>query len=212
MKKIAFLGSGELAVDLSNMAKDWNLYEIAGFIDGNREMGSVVNGYPVLGNDDDVVGLFKKGVFDCIFIGVGYLNFKVREKLYERFKGVVPFANIISPSAYIHPTASIGEGILMCDEVYICNNAVIEDNVLITLRSVVNHFNHIKKHSFFSTRVTTAGHTIIGERCFLGVGVTVSDGVTICDDVWLSPGSVVVKDISLPGHYLSQVTKLFKID
>jgi sugar O-acyltransferase (sialic acid O-acetyltransferase NeuD family) len=209
--KIAFLGTGYMAEELCEMVEMWNLYEVAGFIDGNTPKGSLVNGYRVLGNDDDVLELYGKGIFDCIFIAIGYTKFDIREKLYNQFKGKVPFANLISPSAYIHPTAKLGEGILLSSGVYISTRAIIEDNVSITLRSIVNHGGHVKKHTYFSTGVTTAGNVTIGERCFVGVGVTVSDGITICDDVWLSPGAVVVKDIKEPGQYISQSTKLYNI-
>lgn len=211
MKRIAFLGSGDLAVDLCERVQLWNQYEVAGFIDGSCEKGTLIQGLPVLGKDDDVVDLYKKGVFDCVYIAIGYLNFKVREKLYNRFKNVVPLANIISPTAYVHPTATLGEGIQLSDGVYIGQHATVDDNVLITLQSIVNHGCHVKKHAYFSTRVTTAGNVTIGERCFIGVGVVISDGITICDDVWLSPGSIVVSNIKNPGQYLSQAAKLFNI-
>lgn len=211
MKKIAFIGSGDLAIDLCERVVLWNQYEVAGFIDGSQEKGTLINGYLVLGNDDDVISLYNSGVFDCIYIAIGYLNFQVREMLYNRFKGKVPFANIISPSAYVHPTAKIGEGIQLSDGVYVAQHAVIDDNVLITLHSIVNHGNHIMKHTFFSTRVTPAGNVTIGERCFVGVGVVISDGITICDDVWLSPGSIVVSDIKKPGQYLSAAARLVNV-
>lgn len=211
MKKIAFLGSGDLACDLCERVVLWNQYEVVGFIDGNCEKGTMIKGYPVLGNDNDVVNLYEEGVFDYIYIAIGYLKFQVREKLYNRYKGKVPFANIISPTAYVHPTATLGEGIQLSDGVYIGQHARIEDNVLITLMSIVNHGNYIKKHTFFSTRVTTAGNVTIGERCFVGVGVVISDGVTICDDVWLSPGSLVVSDLKKAGQYMSSASRLVNI-
>lgn len=211
MKKIAFLGSGDLAKRLSDTVQSWNLYEPVGFIDNNCEKKTLINGFPVLGSDDEVQTLYNQGVFDCVFIAIGYLNFNIREKLYNQFKGVVPLANIISPTAYIHPSATLGEGILISDGSFIHREAVIEDNVCITLRSIVNHGGYVKKHTFFSTGVVTAGNVTVGEKCFVGVGCVISDGVTICDNVWLSPGSVVVKNLKKPGHYMSSSTKLFNI-
>lgn len=211
MNKLAFLGSGDLAIDLCERVQLWNQFEVVGFIDGNCEKGTFVHGLPVLGRDDDVVELFKKGVFDYIYIAIGYLNFKVREELYNRFKNVVPLANIISPTAYVHPTATLGEGIQLSDGVYIGQHATIDDNVLITLQSIVNHGGHIKKHTYFSTRVTTAGNVTIGEQCFIGVSVVVSDGINICDDVWISPGSIVVSNIKNSGQYMSSAVRLINV-
>ena len=134
MKRIAFIGSGELAKDLSYKVKLWNQYEVVGFIDGNCTKGTLIDGLPVLGSDDDAVSLYNQKLFDCIFIAVGYMNFQVRERIYNRFKGIIPLANIISPKAHIDPTAMIGEGVQLSDEVYVDRYANIEDNVMITLR------------------------------------------------------------------------------
>lgn len=211
MKRLALIGSKALAHGVHDMVDLYRLYELVGYFDDYVERGTIVEGRPVLGGTDECIGLYHQGLFDCIFIASGYNNFNGRAQLYEKIKGIIPMANIISPSAFVHPTVKLGEGILLSDGVYINRDSIIEDNVAITLRSVVNHGGHVKKHTFFSTGVTTAGNVTIGERCFVGVGVTISDGVTICDDVWLSPGSIVIKNIKKPGHYLSQAAKLYHI-
>lgn len=211
MKKIALIGSGDFAISVVEIINENVLYEIVGYIDGSKSIGTIINGIPVIGSDDDVVDLYHKGTFDCIFISVGYTKFRIREKLYFSFKGRVPFANVISPKAIIHPSAQIGEGVMVSDGSVVHKHAVIEDNVAITLHSIVNHGSIVKKHTFFSTRVTTAGNVVVGERCFVGVGVVISDGVKICDDTWLSPGSVVIKNIKKPGHYISTAAKLVNI-
>ena len=45
MKRIAFIGSGDLAIDLCERVILWNQYEVAGFIDGSQEKGTIINGY-----------------------------------------------------------------------------------------------------------------------------------------------------------------------
>lgn len=211
MKKIALIGSKAMALSICEIIEFHNMFEVVGFFDDFEKKGIVISGKPILGGTDDCVNCYKSGSFDCIFIASGYNSLKGREILYDKIKGHIPMANIISPRAYIHPSAKLGEGILISDDSYIHHDAIIDDNVAITLRSVINHGCHVKKHTFLSTGVTTAGNVTIGERCFVGVGVTISDGVTICDDVWLSPGSVVIKNIKKPGHYLSPATKLVNI-
>lgn len=211
MKKLALIGSKAMAHAICDMVELYHLYDVIGYFDDFAEKRSIGEGRPILGNTDDCINMYHNGLFDYIFIAIGYNNFEGRKKLYSKFKGVIPFANIISPTAFIHPSARIGEGVLLSDGVYINRDAVIEDNVAITLRSIVNHGGYVKKHTFFSTGVITAGNVIIGEKCFVGVGCVISDGVSISDDVWLSPGSIVIKDIKKPGHYLSQSSKLFNI-
>lgn len=211
MKRLALIGSKAMALGICELVQSYGLYEIVGFFDDYEEKGRIIGGKTILGNTDDCLLLFKNGLYDYLFIASGYNSFDGRERLYKKFKGVIPMANIISPTAFIHPSAMLGEGILISDDSYIHRDVIIEDNVSITLRSIVNHGGHIKKHTFFSTGVITAGNVTIGEKCFVGVGCVISDGVTICDNVWLSPGSVVVKDLKKEGHYLSQSSKLFHL-
>lgn len=211
MKRLALIGSKAMARGICDMVQLHNIYDVIGFFDDYEEKGKVIDGKPILGTTDDCIELFHKGLFDFAFIASGYNSFEGREKLYNKVKGNIPLANIISPTAYVHPEARLGEGILISDGSYINRETVIEDNVCITLRSIVNHGGLVKKHTFFSTGVITAGNVTIGERCFVGVGVTVSDGVKVCDDVWLSPGSIVIKNIKKPGLYLSQAAKLYHL-
>lgn len=211
MKRIALIGSKAMALGLCDMIELHHLYNIVGYFDDFVEKGMMVEGRPILGGTDDCISLYQQGLFDCIFIASGYNNFDGREQLYKKLNGNIPLANIISPMAYVHPSAKIGEGVLLSDGVYVNRDAILEDNVAITLKSIVNHGVHVKKHTFFSTGVVTAGNVTIGERCFIGVGVTISSSINICDDVWLSPGSIVIKNIKKPGHYLSQAAKLYHL-
>ena len=90
-------------------------------------------------------------------------------------------------------------------------NAKVEDDVCITLRSIVNHDCFVDKHTFFSTNVSTAGNVKIGKRCFIGIGCILSDGISIHDDVWLSPGVGAGKDIIDSGQYISCSMKIVKL-
>ena len=208
MKRLALIGSKDFALGIKEDCERWNLYDVVGFFDDYAEKGSFVKGLPILGTVEECISAFKEGIFDCAFIAIGYKAFAARERVYNLLNGKVPLASIISPNAIIHPTAIIGKGVLISDGVIVHKHSVIEDNVSITLQSIVNHGCCVKKHTFFSTGVVTAGNVTIGERCFIGVGSVLSDGVMVCSDVWLSPGSIVIKSLKKPGQYLSMSAKL----
>ncbi len=211
MKKVAIIGTGDYSKSVVNFIERYKLYSVVGFFDNSLSIGSIINGYPIIGCDNDIISLYQKRLFDAVFIAIGYLNFTAREKLYRKVKDIVPLANLISPLASIDDTAIIGEGVMISDGAVVHANAIVEDNASVTLHSIVNHGCRVSAHSFLSTRVTMAGNVTIGKRCFIGVGVIISDGVSICDDVWLSPGSVVVKSLKKSGQYLSQATKLYHL-
>ena len=51
----------------------------------------------------------------------------------------------------------------------------------------------------------------IGNRCFVGSNSTIAQGVTVCNDVIIGAGSVVIKDIMEPGTYVGNPAKKMEI-
>lgn len=210
-KKLALIGAGTFAEQVLSYISAQGVYDVVGFFDDNKQEGTTFLKLPILGKLCDIVTKYNEGLYDYVFISIGYLWFDVRERIYNELKNRIPFANIISPLSVIQEGSKLGEGILITDGVYVSSTAVIEDDVCITLRSIVNHGCYIKKHTFFSTNVSLAGNVTIGKKCFIGVGCIISDGISICDNVWLSPGTIVIKNIKKAGKFMSPALKISNI-
>ena len=61
-----------------------------------------------------------------------------------------------------------------------------------------NHLGHgctIKDHTYLSSHICISGHTVIGERCFVGVNSTFKDFINVGDRVFVAMGALVTKDI-----------------
>ena len=211
MKKLAIIGTRSFSHTIAHYATETNEFEFVGYFDDIEPQGTIINGYPVLGKVDEAENAYKKGVFDEIFIGVGYTRFDLREQYFNSLKGKIPFANIIMPDAKIDSTVKLGEGVFVGSGTTIYMDTVIEDNVFLRGSNYIGHDNVIKSHTYVSGRLNTAGHCIVGERCFLGVCACVKDHTEICDDVWVGIGSLVLKDITVPGKYMP-IAKLVKVD
>jgi acetyltransferase-like isoleucine patch superfamily enzyme len=62
-----------------------------------------------------------------------------------------------------------------------------------------NHLGHgckIKDHTYLSSHICISGHTIIGERCFIGVNSTFKDFITVGNRVFVAMGASVTKNIA----------------
>ncbi len=212
MKRLTLIGTKEFSEQIIDFAINTGEFEFVGYFDDLVETGTIINGKPVLGNVEDAIELYKNDVFDCIFEGIGYTRFDLRESYYKLLKGKVPFANIIMPSAKIASKAILGEGIFIGGSSFIGDNTIIEDNVFIHGLSVIGHDNHIGAHSYLSGRCDTAGFCSIGKRCFVGIKTCFSDHISISDDVWIGLGCIVAKNLKEPGKYMSPAAKLYKIE
>jgi UDP-3-O-[3-hydroxymyristoyl] glucosamine N-acyltransferase len=83
----------------------------------------------------------------------------------------------ISKMATIHPSATIGEHVLIDDFVYIGENAVIEDNVKILPHTYIGEGVVIGKNTVIYPGVKIYNHCKIGADCYFHAGVVVgSDG------------------------------------
>lgn len=211
MKRLTLIGSKEFSEQIITFASRTGEFEFVGYFDDLVEKGTIINGKPVLGKVEEAVKLYKKGVFDFIFVGIGYTRFDLREYYYNMLKGKVPFANIIMPGVSIEENVSLGEGVFIGENTLIGQNTVIEDNVFMHMGTFLAHDNKVGKHTYISGRIDTAGFVTFGKRNFIGVRALFSDHINICDDVWIGIGCMVLKDIKEPGKYMSN-TKLFKIE
>ena len=63
---------------------------------------------------------------------------------------------------------------------------------------------------FFTTApaVNISGSCKFGDNVYVGTNASVKNGITICDDVTIGMGGVVVKDILKPGTYIGNPAKL----
>ena len=212
MKKLAIIGTKEFAEQITDFAIQTGLFEVVGYYDNIEPKGCLVNGRLVLGTVEDAVEGYQNKVFDEIFIGVGYTRFDLREQFYEQLKGKVPFANIIMPSAEVSPTAKLGEGVYVGPHTTIAANTIVENNVFVHGHCLLGHDCHIHNHTYFSGRDYMAGFCDVGERVFVGLSVCVADHINITNDVWVGIGSIVAKDLSQPGKYMSASTRLVRVE
>lgn len=211
MKRLALIGTKEFAEQILYFSKRTGEFEFVGYFDNIEQVGNIINGYPVLGKVDDAIRLHREGVYDCIFIAVGYTRFDLREQFYNALKGKVPFANIIDPTAEIGRDVKLGEGIYVGRNAIIDDETVIEDNVFIHRNNMIGHNSIVHKHSYLSGLDHMAGFCEIGERVFIGLSVCIADHVSICDDVWIGIGCIVAKKIRKPGKYMTESVLLTKI-
>ena len=212
MKRLALIGTKDFSEQIVSFAQQTGIFEFVGYFDDLVDKGTIINGKPVLGKVTDAIVLFQEGLFDCIFEGIGYTRFDLREYYFNLLKGKVPFANIIMPTAKVASDVVLGEGVFIGGGSSIESKSIIGDNVFIHGNSVIGHNNVIGAHSYLSGRFNSAGYCRIGRMCFIGICVVIADHIEIVDNVWIGLGCIVAKNLQEPGKYMSPAAKLYKIE
>jgi len=191
--KIVIIGAAELGNLIATHAINDSGFEVVGFYDDHavaKKKGDI----PIIGKTDTLLADYKKGLFDAAIIGIGYNQMSARMSVFERFKGRVPFANVIHSSSYVDSTCELGEGIFILPGVTVDLGVCLSDNVLLNTGVTVAHHTNIGSHTFIAPGVKIAGLVNVGEGCFIGIGSNIKDCINIKPLSIIGAGSLVLED------------------
>lgn len=204
MKKVIIIGTGghaKVIADIIQQAGD----EVAGFLDPSMDVGSDYLGFPVLGNETDDYETYKNLGYYFI-IGIG--SNKIRKRIDEQLSG--PWYTAIHPAANVAHGSQIGEGSAIMAGAVVNPDSSVGRHCIINTLASIDHDNQLKDYSHVSPHGALAGSVSVGCMCHIGVGASIIDGISICDNVVVGAGSVVIRDIVESGTYVSVPARKIK--
>lgn len=207
--RLAIAGAAELGKLIAYHAVHDSGYTIAGYYDDFRK-DPTFNNAPILGTTASILSDFESGRFDQLIIAIGYNHMETREALFNRFKGVVPFANIIHSSCYVDSSCVLGEGLFFLPGVVLDLDVSIGDNVLINTAGSIAHHSRVESHCFLAPAVHIAGLVTIGSCSFVGIGSTVIDCIRVAPYSVIGAGSVVISDTETQSVYVGVPARKIK--
>ena len=202
MRRVALIGSRDLAQQMALHFSRAPETVVAGFFDDFRPKGEQTPLGPILGKVVAIEGLYRAKVFDEIAIGIGYKHLVARGKVISSLTGKIPLATFVHPTCRVDETARIDEGAFLLQDCTIDSNASIGAGSVLNVGCVVCHDTNVGENCFLGPRVTLAGFVTVEDGCFLGVGTTVIDNVRLAGGVQTGGGAVVVRSADVPGLYL----------
>lgn len=192
--RLTIIGAAELGLLATHHAMLNEHFQVVGYYD-DFNTGDSFNGISILGNTNQILDDYSNGLFDQIFIAVGYNHMNVRAELYNRFSPHIPFANIIHPSCNVDPSVELGTGIFLLPGVTLDMGVKIGNNVLLNTSCIVAHHTRVGDHCFLAPGVHLAGRIAIEERCFIGIGATIIDCIHVGANAIIGAASLVLNDV-----------------
>ena len=200
MKKIAILGTGGFARELTTLIQDINAfsptYDFIGFVDGSLPKDTLVNGYPVIGNDEEI-----NNVSEELGLVLAFGDPKLKKRVKTKFTNpLLFFPTLIHPSVMIGDRrfVEIGEGCIICAGCILTTNIRIKDFVTLNLQCTVGHDTTINEYSAFMPTCNISGEVNVGEGVYCGTGVKIINLTSIGDYTIVGAGAVIAK--SLPAR------------
>jgi len=214
MKKVVILGFAGNCFDIFDIIEDINdlrkvkPYKVIGFLDDNNDTrGKKYNGAEVIGSLGDAA-LYK----DAFFInGIGSPTSFLKKHDIIQKTGIplAQFLSIIHPSASVSPSASIGNGSVIMQHVFVGAKARIGDHVIILPGSQLHHDSLIDDYCCVASNVNVSGYSTVNKNCYLGAGALIKNGVCIGPKSLIGMGSVVINDVKPRTTVAGNPARLF---
>ncbi len=198
--KLVIVGAGGHGREVADIARDrarcGRPVELLGFVDEDpRLRGKTVAGAPVLGDWSWFEGRRRRGLSVVCAVGDprGLRRLAATgERLGLRFESVV------SPRAYVSPSARLGAGVILFPNSVVNADASIGDHCTLNVGASVSHDCVVGDHVVLNPGARLAGNVRLGDGCFVGMGASVIQGLTVGAGARIGAGAVVVRDLP-PG-------------
>ncbi len=195
---IVLIGGGGHARAVRDVIESLNGYSIS--LGGRPKIAMVVEDSRKLKPEDWGV-LYREYKHYVLAIGQVKTAQPRIDAVRQAKRGRMQWPTIISPNAYVSPTAKIGQGTVVMHNVVVNAGAQIGDFCIINTGAIIEHDTEVFNFCHISTGAVLNGETIVGFRTFVGSNAVVLNQITIGSDIVLGAGSVACCDITEPGIY-----------
>lgn len=182
-------------------------FNIAGYFDYQEALSNPYQ-IPYYGFEGNVdVKSIVKNSF--VFPSVG--DNKIRSKLIYLFeRQQLKQYTLIDPSATVSPTAQIQFSTYIGKNANINALSNIGKGVIVNTAAVVEHECELQDFTHIAPGALLCGNVRIGEASFIGANAVVRNNTSICADVIVGAGSVVIKSIVEKGIWAGNPSKKIK--
>ena len=195
-KQIVLVGGGGHCKVIIDAIKLKNKFSIYGITDFKLAKKTKILGVPVLGKDDMLLEIFKKGI-KYAFISVGSVgDCSIRKRIdKELVKIGFKLPVIIHPRAIAAKDAEIGEGTFVAAGVVINPGTRIGRNAIINTSASIDHDCEIGDFAHIAPGVTLSGGVKIGSETHIGVGANIIQCVKIGIGCMIKAGALLTDNL-----------------
>ena len=165
-QNLLIVGAGIYGLVAKEVAESMGCFGQIAFIDdGTKE---TPNGIPVIGTSNNLASLSNE--YENAVVAIG--NPSVRMALLQKIEAetTLQIATLVSPRAYISPSAKVGRGSIIEPMAVVHSECMIGKGCLISAGAVVNHASCCEDAVHVDCNATVAGNTIVSS------GIKVNSG------------------------------------
>jgi sugar O-acyltransferase (sialic acid O-acetyltransferase NeuD family) len=193
---IFIFGASDHARVVIDIVEREGRYSIIGLFDSFKTRGTMVAGYEVLGNEDDLGGYASGCGLTRGIVGIG--DNAARQRIGNDLRRRIPsieYVTAVHPSSTLSGSVELCGGSIVMARCYVGLNTIVGEGAVIATNSIFEHDGVIGPYATLGAGSTTGGHVTIGEGSGVCLGVTIIHGIKIGDHSVIGAGSCVIDDI-----------------
>jgi acetyltransferase EpsM len=171
-------------------------FNLIGYVNNNYSEQHEIEGFPVLGDFDNLEFLLK--LHNAYFINA-ISSVKTMEIVVNKFKNNPHISDrlitIIHPDVIICDNVSIGDGSFVAPQTYIGQNTKIGQNCFVHGQAYIARDSTLNDFVYLAPKTYIGAEATLGKACYLGVGAMIRERITIGKYSIIGMGSVVVENI-----------------
>ena len=196
MDKLLIFGTGEIAELAAYYFEHDSAYEVVAFVaDDQFVEGNEFLGKPLISFSEVTESYPPDQYMMHVALSYAKLNLIREERYHEAKAKGYQLASYVCSKSFFWPDLNIGDNCFILENQTIQPTVEIGNNVMIWSGNHLGHGCKIKDHSYLSSHICISGHTVIGERCFIGVNSTFKDFITIGNRVFVAMGADVTANV-----------------
>ncbi len=193
--KIILIGGGGHCRSCIDVIETEGSFEIFGIIDIKEKTGQLMQGYPIIGSDEDIPKFIEEEFYFLITLGHIRSN-ETRVKIYGELKKMnARMPVIISPNAHVSKHSSIGRGSIIMHHALVNANSAVGENCIINNKALIEHDCKIEDHCHIAPGAILNGDVSVGSGSFIGSGSVIVQGIEIADNSFVKANSLIKANI-----------------
>jgi sugar O-acyltransferase (sialic acid O-acetyltransferase NeuD family) len=201
MEKIIIIGGKSSATLIADYIYDaqhkYNMpIECIGFAFNEEQIGTLINGFPVLSRVEDVYEKYKDQK-EVKFIYQSYDIQSLQKTIDFKESLGIPldrFCTFVHPSCMIARSATIGIGTIILAHSVVNSKAKVGQFNTFMSGVTIGHDAIVGDYNLVATQAVVA-NIVMGNRNFIGVNATTNNKIIIGNDCMIGMASNVVKDV-----------------
>jgi sugar O-acyltransferase (sialic acid O-acetyltransferase NeuD family) len=134
----------------------------------------------------------------------------VRKKIVESLPKETTYTTVIHPSAVLSEWVEIGEGSIITAGAILTCDIKIGKHAQLNLHSTIGHDCKIGNYFTAAPAANINGSCTIGDCVYFGANSSLKEKITVCSNVSIGMGAVVIKNITEEGVYIGNPAKKLK--